>query len=256
MEEDQTGVCFKDSKWLEFWPLNRDTALDYFALSGFYDRTCNNEQLKMQRLPLDKLVQMRGIEYVLFAAKEPDLYVIRKQKRDSPANVTPQTSYYIIKGTIFQAPNLYSVLASRTIKSLYNVQKSFKEAANYVSFDPYVNYAWDFNQQSGGKPPPRQIFAKEAELNKKKEQTFQYAVNRLLTSLSQQYPIQNGPAAAAISAPSALGSPSDRKAGNGTPGKVATPKIPTPGTHVAAPAKRKAQDQGNEADPKRNRTQT
>lgn len=78
-------------------------------------RSCNNEQLKMQRLGMEKLTQMRGIEYVLFAAKEPDLYVIRKQKRESPSSAIPQTTYYIIKGTVYQSPNLFSVLASRTV---------------------------------------------------------------------------------------------------------------------------------------------
>jgi mediator of RNA polymerase II transcription subunit 6 len=38
MEEDLTGICFKDNRWLEVFPLNKDTALDYFGLSGFYDR--------------------------------------------------------------------------------------------------------------------------------------------------------------------------------------------------------------------------
>ena len=38
LEEDQTGICFRDNRWIETWPLNKDTVLDYFALSSFYDR--------------------------------------------------------------------------------------------------------------------------------------------------------------------------------------------------------------------------
>lgn len=37
-EEEEVGVCFKDPNWLEAFPLNKDTALDYFSLSQFYDR--------------------------------------------------------------------------------------------------------------------------------------------------------------------------------------------------------------------------
>lgn len=37
-EKDQTDISFKDPKWLEIFPLNKDTVLDYFSRSSFYDR--------------------------------------------------------------------------------------------------------------------------------------------------------------------------------------------------------------------------
>ena len=47
-----------------------DTALEYFALSQFYDRTCLNEQLKMQKTlsaeaVRDKLQRLPGVLYQL-----------------------------------------------------------------------------------------------------------------------------------------------------------------------------------------------
>jgi hypothetical protein len=38
LEEDQTGICFRDNRWLEVFPLNKDTVMDYFSFSSFYDR--------------------------------------------------------------------------------------------------------------------------------------------------------------------------------------------------------------------------
>ncbi|KAK0598231.1 hypothetical protein LWI29_032744 [Acer saccharum] len=43
-----------DQLWLNSYPLVRNIVFDYFALSPFYDWTCNNEQLRMRSIhPLD-----------------------------------------------------------------------------------------------------------------------------------------------------------------------------------------------------------
>ena len=54
-DEDQTGVCWRDDQWLQFFPLTRQSALDNFSLSPFYDRSCNNEQAKLQGMDASKL---------------------------------------------------------------------------------------------------------------------------------------------------------------------------------------------------------
>lgn len=58
---------------------------------------------------------MTGVEYVLLHVQEPILYVIRKQHRHSQGQVTPLAEYYIVAGTIYQAPDLNSVLNSRLV---------------------------------------------------------------------------------------------------------------------------------------------
>lgn len=58
---------------------------------------------------------MTGLEYVLLHVQEPILYVIRKQHRHSPQQVTPLADYYIIAGVVYQAPDLASVLNSRLV---------------------------------------------------------------------------------------------------------------------------------------------
>lgn len=51
---DMTGICFRDQLWLNTYPLDRNLVFDYFALSPFYDYSCNNEQLRMRSIhPLD-----------------------------------------------------------------------------------------------------------------------------------------------------------------------------------------------------------
>lgn len=58
---------------------------------------------------------MTGIEYILHEAQEPHLFVMRKQKRDGPEKVTVLAAYYILDGSIYQAPQLYSVVSSRAV---------------------------------------------------------------------------------------------------------------------------------------------
>eukprot|EP01018_Ginkgo_biloba_P001545 Gb_19624 [translate_table: standard] len=158
---DLTGICFRDQLWLNTYQLDRNLVFDYFALSPFYDRTCNNEQLRMRSIhPLDISqlsyvrftfacfhfcffvppvsssipgealnMKMTGIEYMLNEVLEPHLFVFRKQKRDGPEKVTPMLTYYILDGSIYQAPQLSSVFASRMVRALYHISKAFTLAA-------------------------------------------------------------------------------------------------------------------------------
>jgi mediator of RNA polymerase II transcription subunit 6 len=44
--------------------------------------------------------------------------VIRKQKRESPEKSSPMLAYYILDGSIYQAPQLCNVFASRIVYPL------------------------------------------------------------------------------------------------------------------------------------------
>ncbi|KAJ4753273.1 Mediator of RNA polymerase II transcription subunit 6 [Rhynchospora pubera] len=129
---DMTGICFRDQLWLNTYPLDRNLVFDYFALSPFYDWTCNNEQLRSRAIhPLDlsQLSKMTGMEYMLSEVMEPHLFVIRKQKRDGPEKVTPVLTYYILDGSIYQAPQLGNVFAARIGRALYHISKAFTIAS-------------------------------------------------------------------------------------------------------------------------------
>lgn len=66
------------------------------------------------------------MEYVLHEVQEPHLFVIRKQKREGPDKVSAQAAYYVLDGSIYQAPQLYNVIGSRVVSpyssSLPNIQ--------------------------------------------------------------------------------------------------------------------------------------
>lgn len=59
--------------------------------------------------------KMTGTEYMLSEVMEPHLFVIRKQKRDGPEKITPMLTYYVLDGSVYQAPQLCNVFASRVV---------------------------------------------------------------------------------------------------------------------------------------------
>ncbi|KAM0980901.1 hypothetical protein FF1_014141 [Malus domestica] len=139
---DMTDICFKDQLWLNSYPLDRNLVFDYFAISPFYDWTCNNEQLRQRSIhPLDRdqLVKMTGTEYWLSEVMEPHLFVFRKQKRDGPEKVTPMLTYYVLDGTIYQAPQLCNVFAARIGRALHYISKAFTTAASKLEKIGYVD---------------------------------------------------------------------------------------------------------------------
>ncbi len=91
--DNMLTISWVDSAWVPI--LNANNVMDYFSepRNPFYDRTCNNEMLKMQRASLDQLPNMMGIEFCLLYVQEPILYVVRKQQRHSPTQVSVKAWY-------------------------------------------------------------------------------------------------------------------------------------------------------------------
>ncbi|KAJ4977525.1 hypothetical protein NE237_002631 [Protea cynaroides] len=176
---DMTGICFRDQLWLNTYPLDQNLIFDYFALSPFYDWSCNNEQLRMRSIhPLDmsNLSKMTGIEYVLSEVMEPHLFVIRKQKRDSLEKVTPMLTYYILDGSIYQAPQLCNVFAARIGRALYHISKAFTTAASKLEKIGYVDAE---NESSAFEPKLRKETIDFKEVKR---------VDHILASLQRKLP--------------------------------------------------------------------
>uniref|UniRef100_T1JAN2 Mediator of RNA polymerase II transcription subunit 6 n=1 Tax=Strigamia maritima TaxID=126957 RepID=T1JAN2_STRMM len=115
------GISWHDSAWIPI--LKPNNVLDYFSerSNPFYDRTCNNEVIKMQRLNPEQMNNMTGIEYVLFYAQEPILYVVRKQHRHGPNQVAPLFHYYIIAGVVYQSPDIGSIINARMLSAAHHL---------------------------------------------------------------------------------------------------------------------------------------
>ncbi|XP_029187375.2 mediator of RNA polymerase II transcription subunit 6-like [Acropora muricata] len=145
--ESQLGLSWHDSAWIPV--LNPGNVLEYFSqrTNPFYDRTCNNEVVKMQRLDPSTLQTMTGIEYEVLHVQDPILYVIRKQHRISPTQVTPMADYYMLAGIVYQAPDLCSVFNSRLLSALHHIQAAFSEASSYSRYHPSKGYWWQFKEK-------------------------------------------------------------------------------------------------------------
>ncbi|KAG4072862.1 hypothetical protein HA402_002605 [Bradysia odoriphaga] len=193
--------------------------MDYFSekTNPFYDRTCNNEIVKMQRQSLDQLNNMNGIEYILLHVQGPILYVIRKQHRHSPSDVTPIADYCTIAGTVYQAPDLASVFNSRLLSITHHLQGAFEEASSYSRYHLNKGYTWDFSSNKARKcfaiskrvvPTPKFSVLEISETEKTKSQTkketdkvkeepsslFQrQRVDLLLNELLQKFPLPMSP---------------------------------------------------------------
>ena len=56
-----------------------------------------------------------GVGYRLVHLQPPVLYVLRKERRESGQDARTLGSYYILDGTIFQAPTVEHVITSRIV---------------------------------------------------------------------------------------------------------------------------------------------
>jgi len=186
ISENPLFVSWVDSAWIPV--LNQANVMDYFSerTNPFYDRTCNNEILKMQKLGLldAQLGNMQGTEYCLLHVQEPILYVVRKQIRHSPTQVTPVNDYYIIAGVIYQAPDIGSVLNSRILTGVSHLQSAFEEARGYARYHPSRGYWWDF-----GKEKEKEKEEKDKDKKEEPSSMFQRRrVDMLLDQLTRQFP--------------------------------------------------------------------
>ncbi|KAJ3172271.1 Mediator of RNA polymerase II transcription subunit 6 [Geranomyces variabilis] len=158
-DTDLTQVSWKDTAFIQQHGLNEHSIMPYFALSQFYDRSSLNEQIAMQArfnqleaATLDKR-QMTGIDYELAFASlaPPSLFIITKSMRRSPTHTDLLGAYYIIEGTIYQAPDCNALVSNRVLNSLHFVQKAFADLQNAARYQPAVGHFWESDEKAFAK---------------------------------------------------------------------------------------------------------
>lgn len=140
-------IQWKSPEYIQHFGLHSANVLDYFAESPFYDRTSNNQvlrmQLQFQPIPPNvhpqkyfqsRLTEMTGIEFVVAHTREPDFWVIRKQNRSSPEQASPICDYYIIGANVYQSPVIYDILSSRLLSSVLSMKKSLNLLSSMATF--------------------------------------------------------------------------------------------------------------------------
>ncbi|KAM0673388.1 Mediator of RNA polymerase II transcription subunit 6 [Gurleya vavrai] len=126
MTDNFENICFRDQNFLNANELDDNNAIDYFSNSQFYDTTCTNEILRMQTkfTNLNELKEdlnkMKGVQYFLNSSnKEKTLFIIYKIQRYNTVDYDLLCVFYILNGTIYQAPTNLSVHNSRLSNFYY-----------------------------------------------------------------------------------------------------------------------------------------
>lgn len=139
---EREDISFVDQRFLETRLLDESNVLEYFSASPFYDRSCNNEVLKMQTQfrGLDqksKLSTMVGMFYeVQSSSADRMLFVIRKAHNHG--NRTETTGmYYIVHGYVYPAPTNHSLYRCRMSDAMWSLHSFICKMAEKKRFNPF-----------------------------------------------------------------------------------------------------------------------
>ncbi|VEU23958.1 DEKNAAC105097 [Brettanomyces naardenensis] len=165
---------WKSPEWVNTFGLRTDNVLEYFSQSPFFDRTSNNQVLKMQnqfsdanyisrpyQSLVDDLKKMRGIEFIIAMVREPDFWVIRKEHRHSETEVRTLADFYIIGSSVYMAPSIHAILSSRLLSTSLNLRNAISLLQELPNFSPSRGHYYEFNSNEGNgelrKPETKQL---------------------------------------------------------------------------------------------------
>lgn len=135
-------------------PLTEENVMEYFEESFLFDRSSNNNVLRMQTQHADpnyrmsrletenELRRFTGLEYALVHA-QPPLFVIQRRDRLSPTEVRPTAVYFILNNVLYSGPDLYTLLATKLTNSLNMIQSSLDILrAARPDYTPRIGHVW------------------------------------------------------------------------------------------------------------------
>ncbi|CAI2353252.1 unnamed protein product [Caenorhabditis sp. 36 PRJEB53466] len=187
--ENPLHVSFRNPQWPPNF-INKDNVLDYFCnqANAFYEMNSCNQQIRMQnitnRTVEECLRTMQGIQYVLWYS-QPPLFIICKQRRNNITNVSPISYFYVINGSVHQAPDMFSLIQSRLLGALEPLRNAFQEVTNYSRYNTAKGYYWEFKGKSNVKK--REEDKKEDEEEKPEERSTNFQKTRTLMLLNQLF---------------------------------------------------------------------
>lgn len=89
-------------------------------------------------------MKLDGTEYVLSSVREPDFWVIRKQRRTNNSGVgsakgpeiIPLQDYYIIGANVYQSPTIFKIVQSRLMSTSYHLNSTLESLYDLIEFQP------------------------------------------------------------------------------------------------------------------------
>lgn len=154
---------WKSPEWIQSFGLRTDNVLEYFSESPFFDRTSNNQTVKMQSQFQEgyqansahleeELKKLVGVEFVILHRREPDFWIIRKQNRKSPELVEPMADYFIIGADVYMAPTVKDVISSRLLSTALSLKESMNKLQMLAQFTPSDGHTYKVQQPTAGAP--------------------------------------------------------------------------------------------------------
>ncbi|KAL4855781.1 Mediator of RNA polymerase II transcription subunit 6 [Chlorella vulgaris] len=223
--EDLTGTCWRDDLWLGAFGLHHGNVLDYFSLSPFYDRACANERGFLAGKPRAQPPALgEGVEYLLADSQPPHLFILRKMYRAVGGTITTLAFYYILDGSIYQAPSLQAALLARMQRCMFNLKAAFRDMQRDLA--PLSLAASQQQEQSAlerelaaGRDVPRATTAADREQQQRVEANIRHVLRK--------FPLPM---------PAALLEPGAAAGGGGGAQQVKAERDPSPGPGPAAAA--------------------
>lgn len=94
--------------------------MEYFSLSPFYELNSINERCLRQKCDFnEKKREFKGIEFNIEHSIDKEIFIISKNIRKNQQEKILISYYYIFNGSIYQSPNLLSVITSN-LESIAN----------------------------------------------------------------------------------------------------------------------------------------